>query len=69
MIKILIKKIIILKNMNKRKIEYYGENNLNINKKNIKIFVVYQKNYQNDKNLDLLNSENVYNEIAKRGKY
>ena len=55
--------------MNKRKIEYYGENNLNINKKNIKIFVVYQKNYQNDKNLDLLNSENVYNEIAKRGKY
>ena len=36
MIKILIKKIIILKNMNKRKIEYYGENNLNINKKNIK---------------------------------
>ena len=33
MIKILIKKIIILKNMNKRKIEYYDENNLNINKK------------------------------------
>ena len=31
--KIIIKKIIILKNMNKRKIEYYDENNLNINKK------------------------------------
>ena len=38
-------------------------------KKKRKIFVGYQKNYQNDKNLDLLNSENVYNEIAKRGKY